>query len=822
MENQYERNELPSYFKEGLSSEEVAKLTEEGKINKVKSATKNSILKIICKNLFTFFNFLLFTIAIILIIFQQWSNLVFMVVVLANLALGLIQDLRAKHMVDQLSFINKSKYVVIRDGKENKIYDEELVLGDILILRGSEIVPCDCKVFTGDCYVNESMLTGETDKIKKVVGDKLFSGTYLTSGEVYVLIEKVGNDSYINKLSNKTKEFKAPKSKLFTQITAIFKILSIIVAILGILQIIVVWYTNIGFNGNIKVGYWTISKEVVAPICGALISMIPSGMYLLFSTSLMAGVIELSVRHVLVNEMYSLDMLARADVLCIDKTGTITTGNMQVSKVKVFPNSYFNENELHVALANVNAAIKDANTTAVALKNYFGSETRYKVKKIIHFDSSYKYSGASFEEIGTIIIGAYGFFKVTNDSEELKEKISKASANGERILMVAHSTKEIIGETLPNDLKFIGVIVIEDEIKSDAKEIIKWFRRNDVIVKVISGDNELTVKNIALKVDLEGADKCVSLNNKDDDFIENNVENYNVYGRVSPEQKKTIVEALRKNGHVVAMFGDGVNDILAFKSADVSISVANGSNAAKDLASLILTDNNFSGLPDVVSQGRRVINNLQRTCSIFLVKTAFSMILNTFFLIYGLFTGISWPFVPGSFYAWELCSIGIASFLLALEPNSERIKGNFIKNILQNALPPGVLISVVVALLYILAYTLNFNKLYSLDEASLRSISTWFISIFGLIVLFEVCLPFNLYRIIVFFAAFILACVIFIWTIFGTNWLNLEGDVPRILSNVEGAILGIMVAISITIMIVIWLIKYFVLNRKINKGFVKK
>ena len=320
MENRGEFNLLPSYFKTGLSNEEVTKLTLEGRVNKLKSTKGSSVLKIIAKNLFTFFNFLLFGIAIILAIFNQWSNMVFMVVVLSNLILGLIQDFRAKRIVDKLSFINKAKYSVIREGKEVLLYDDELVLGDIVILRGSDVVPCDAKVLTGSCYVNESILTGESDKCKKVSGDKLLSGTYLTSGEVYILVEKVGEDNYINTLSKKSKEFKCPKSKLFTQINNIFKFLSIIVAVLGILQILVICFTNVTIQSGGDVSYSLISNEVIAPICGALISMIPSGMYLLFSTTLVAGVLVLSRKNVLVHDMYSLDMLARADVLCIDSS----------------------------------------------------------------------------------------------------------------------------------------------------------------------------------------------------------------------------------------------------------------------------------------------------------------------------------------------------------------------------------------------------------------------------------------------------------------------------------------------------------------------
>ena len=817
MESRGEYNFLPSYFKTGLSSEEVSKLTLEGRVNKIKKSKNSSYLKIIAKNLFTFFNFLLFSIAIILAIFNQWSNMVFMVVVSANLVLGLIQDFRAKRIVDKLCLKNKSKYSVIRNSKEEKLYDEELILGDIVILRSSDMVPCDSRVLTGSCYVNESILTGESDKSKKVANDELLSGTYLTSGEVYVVIEKVGEDNYINTLSAKSKEFKAPKSKLFLQINNIFKFLGIIVAVLGILQILVISFTNSNIINSDQVTYELIGTIIIAPICGALISMIPSGMYLLFSTTLVAGVLVLSRKNVLVHDMYSLDMLARADVLCIDKTGTITTGNMFVNNVIKLDGSPFNENELQVILSNINRAVNDFNTTAVALKNYFGTKDNFKVKQIVHFDSSYKYSGATFEEVGTVIIGAYGFIKCVNDNDEIKSKIEELSNKGERVLMIAHSKNDINDEKVPEDLKFIGIIVIEDEIKKDAQEVLNWFKRNDVKIKILSGDNELTVKNIALKVNLEGADKSISLTGKEDEFIENNVENYDVYGRVSPEQKRVIVEALRKNGHTVAMFGDGVNDILAFKSADVSISVANGANAAKDLANLILTDNNFNGLPSIVAQGRRVINNLQRTCSLFLVKTAFSMLLNTFFLIFGLCTGLTWPFSPGSFYAWELCSIGIASFLLALEPNSERIKGNFIKNIMVNALPPGILLSVTIAIFYSVAHFSGISQTYGFTEDTLRSIATWYISIAALFVLIEVCLPVNKYRFFVLAVASVLIFVIFIWTIFGTNWLVLEGDAPRILSLPALSVLLVMVSVTLSILIIIWVIKHFIKVKNIKK-----
>ena len=817
MESRGEYNFLPSYFKTGLSNEEVSKLTLEGRVNKIKNSKSSSYLKIIAKNLFTFFNFLLFSIAIILAIFNQWSNMAFMVVVSANLVLGLIQDFRAKRIVDKLSLKNKSQYSVIRNSKEEKLYDEELVLGDIVILRSSDMVPCDSRVLTGSCYVNESILTGESDKSKKVVNDELLSGTYLTSGEVYVVIEKVGEDNYINTLSAKSKEFKAPKSKLFSQINNIFKFLGIIVAVLGILQILVISFTNSNIINSDQVTYELIGTIIIAPICGALISMIPSGMYLLFSTTLVAGVLVLSRKNVLVHDMYSLDMLARADVLCIDKTGTITTGNMFVNNVIKLDGSPFNENELQVILSNINRAVNDFNTTAVALKNYFGVKDNLKVKQIIHFDSSYKYSGATFEEVGTVIIGAYGFIKCVNDNNEIKSKIEELSNKGERVLMIAHSKNEINDEKVPEDLKFIGIIVIEDEIKKDAQEVLNWFKRNDVKIKILSGDNELTVKNIALKVNLEGADKSISLTDKEDEFIETNVENYDVYGRVSPEQKRVIVEALRKNGHTVAMFGDGVNDILAFKSADVSISVANGANAAKDLANLILTDNNFNGLPSIVAQGRRVINNLQRTCSLFLVKTAFSMLLNTFFLIFGLCTGLTWPFSPGSFYAWELCSIGIASFLLALEPNSERIKGNFIKNIMVNALPPGILLSITIAIFYSVAHFSGISQTYGFTEDTLRSIATWYISIAALFVLIEVCLPVNKYRFFVLTVASVLIFVILIWTIFGTNWLVLEGDAPRILSLPALSVLLVMVSVTLSILIIIWVIKHFIKVKNIKK-----
>lgn len=801
--------EVSSEF--GLNDDQVNERLLHGLINKDNRYTKTSYFQIILRNVFTFFNILLLTIGAVLIYFQLWTNLIFLVILIANLSIGLFQDIRAKHIVEKLSLVQKSKLSVVRSGVIRQVYSDELFLDDVVILKGNDPVPCDCIVLSGFCNVNESVITGETRTIKKKKGDSLLSGSYVTSGEVRCRIDKIKGDNYINKLQAQSREFKNNRSQLYIQLNQIFKVITIFVVIIGCAQIIVNVLPLV--NSHTPITYEIIQQQLIKPLAGAIISLIPSGMYLLASTSLTVGVINLSKSNVLVNDMYSLDTLARVDTLCLDKTGTITDGTMAVKEYIKIDKNYPVLQDFHNIMSSFNAAVNDANFTALALLKEFGDEAYYKKDKVIKFDSERKYSAATLKNFGTVVIGAYGFFNVEKD-ELLESKISKFSSEGERTLLVAYSPDSIQGDDeLPSNLKAIAIIIVEDHIKDDAKRILDWFKNNDVDIKVISGDNSLTVQKIAKDVQLKNANNAVSLDDKTDEEVKELAKHNTVFGRVSPTQKKLIIESLKEDGHTVAMFGDGVNDILAFKASDVSISVANGASAAKDLANLILIDNMFGSLPSIVAQGRRVINNLQRTCSLFLVKTTFSILVNIFFLIFGATAGINWPFSPSSFYAWEFCSIGMSAFLLAIEPNNERIKGGFIRNIIKAAIPNAIILSVTTMCLY--GYLKGTNA-FNGDLDIYRTIATYVISIGSLLVLFEVCCPLNKYRTFVFVLAFICCGALFIWSIYGTNWLDLAGSNNPRYVPAEALITIVVCVIIIIIIVILKSFMGYLLNNKQN------
>lgn len=805
---------------EGLNDDQVNERLLHDLVNKEKRFTKTSYLQIIFRNVFTFFNILLITIGIILIYFQLWTNLIFLVILFANLSIGLFQDIRAKRIVEKLTLVQKSKLSVVRSGIVRQAYSDELFLDDVVILKGNDPVPCDCIVLDGTCNVNESVITGESRTVKKKIGDELLSGSYVTSGEVRCRIDKIKGDNYINKLQAQSKEFKTSRSQLYIQLNQIFKVITIFVIVIGLAQIFITLLPLL--TSDAEITFEVIQQQLIKPTAGAIISLIPSGMYLLASTSLTVGVINLSKSNVLVNDMYSLDTLARVDTLCIDKTGTITDGTMSVRKYIKIDKNYPVLQDFKALMSSFNAAIKDTNFTALALLNKFGDEDYYKKDKVIKFDSERKYSAATLKNFGTLVIGAYGFIKIEHDSL-IEKYVTDLSNEGERTLIVAYSPDSIKeDDILPDNLKGIAIIVIEDHIKDDAKIILDWFKNNDVDIKVISGDNNLTVEKIARDVQLKNVHCSVSLDGKSEEEVKQLAKENTVFGRVSPEQKKFIVQSLKEDGHTVAMFGDGVNDILAFKASDVSISVANGASAAKDLANLILIDNMFSSLPSIVAQGRRVINNLQRTCSLFLIKTTFSIIVNVFFLIFGATAGITWPFSPSSFYAWEFCSIGLSAFLLALEPNNDRIKGGFIKNIIKGAFPNAIILSLTVMVLY--GYFASTN-VFNGDVNIYRTIATYVISIGSLMALFEVCCPLNKYRTGVFLIAFTCCIVLFVWSIYGTNWLDLAGiETPRYIPGEAILTIGISILCILGIMLLKSFASYMISNKKDNivKRFIRK
>jgi ATPase, P-type (transporting), HAD superfamily, subfamily IC len=766
-------------LKEGLSTEQVNERKAQLLDNKVKDVTNTQYIDIIIRNVFTFYNVLLFIIGGFLLAAKQYTNCFFLIVVITNTIINLVQDFKAKNKLQKLSLINENKIEVIRDSKISKISVDDIVLDDILHLKAGDQIPCDSFVLSGDADVDESILTGESLPLHKIAGTKLLSGSYLLNGDLYIKVTSVGKDNYAYKIQSKTKDFKAPKSQMFIQLNNLFKGISAVVILLGIATVISKGLTASAFNG------WDNFLKNVAPIAGALISMIPSGMYLLISTTLTVGVINLSTKKVLVQDMYSIETLARVDTLCIDKTGTITTGKMSVYDV-ILLNEEFKKEKFDVVMSSFNAAINDSNFTAIALEDKFGKKAVYDSKRIVQFDSHKKYSSASLNEIGTITVGAYGFVPLKEDGK-VKKEVDKYSELGYRVLVVGYSKEEIKERKSPSEMTPLAIIIMQDCLRDNAKEIIGWFIKNGVNIKVISGDNPLTVKEIAGTVGIENSDKYISLLGLSEEEVKAAASKYNIFGRVSPEQKEILVRELKEEKHTVAMFGDGVNDLLALKASNVGITVGCANKAAKDLASIILYSDDFGSLPDVIAAGRREINNLQRVCSLFLTKTLFAIVVNIFFLVTAMTINLSYPFKPQHFYGWDVVGIGIAAFFLALEKNNDEIvKGSFLKNIFKNATVNGLVMAIEVMVLFIYSY----NK--KMLPESMVTLAVYFMSIASFIPLFEVSVPFDGYRTIVYIGSFVATTLMFIFTYvsgFNVLGLNLSVDYRTILPNV-GMMIG--------------------------------
>ena len=798
------RRVLTKYDK-GLTNYQVNLRKSQGLSNNTQIKVNRTYLDIFLKNFVTFFKILLIAIGVILIAAGKWDSCVFLVILIANISIGLFQDIRAKRMVDKLSLTTKSKVKVVREGRIKFIDSEDIVLDDVLIIGNDEIIPCDGRVLTGTASLNESLLTGESLPVKKIVGDVVYSGTYVTNGDIRIRVEKVGSENYIQQLQAKSKVVKRQKSLIYKQLNYLFKIISIIVIVVGIFMLVEYGYIKDAFSS------WNSFVENVAIMAGSLVSMIPSGMYLLASTSLTVGALALMKRKVLVRDLYSVETLARVDTLCIDKTGTITDGTMSVYEIEFLKKNKFNKDKFDIVMGSFLNATKDTNFTSQALVDYFGNKGVYKPKQVIPFDSSLKYSAATLEEVGTIVLGAYGFFNIIEDNE-VKNKIDAYNKQGFRTLLVGFSEKAIINDKIPTKIIPIAVIVIQDHIRDNAKDTIKWFVENDVNIKVISGDNPVTVSKIAGVVGIPNADKYISLENKTFDEIRELVDEYNVFGRVTPEQKEFIVKALREKKHTTAMFGDGVNDILAMKASDVSISVTAGSRAARDIANLVLLNNEFGSLPDIVGQGRRVINNLQRTCSLFLTKTIFSISLNIFFLLFGLFSRnsmagpILWPFSTNHFYVWELITIGTSSFFLALEPNNERLKGHFLMNIFKKALPSGIIMGCGIVFMFLYSFftkDLNGNNFNDLIE-----VSVYYISIASMFVLIQTCYKFNKYRLLVLVYAAVMIALMFLMSIYSDfNLLKLQREIHDL------SFVTLLIVVLVVSLILIG-INFVIFNRK--------
>jgi len=769
----------------GLTNEQVKKRIKEKLVNYDTSPPTKSIRRILFENFFTLFNLLNLVFAISIFCVKSYKNMLFLLIVIINTAISTIQEIHSKRVVDKLSIMTSNRAKVIRDGKKKDININELVLDDLFELSTGNQVVTDSIVKSGTVLVNESCITGEPDSITKKTGDMILSGSYIVSGKCIAQVEHIGNDNYTAQISSGAKIITKTKSEIMSSLNKIIKFLTFAIVPIGA----GLFFSQLYLDGI------TLSDAVVQTVA-ALIGMIPEGLVLLTSTVLAVSVTRLSKSKVLVQDLYCIETLARVDTLCLDKTGTLTEGCMEI---KDFIPVNCEKKEMKNILANIAKFSEDENATIMALKNKFSNPSKKFIpNKKVAFSSETKWSGINFKELGSYVIGAPEFVLKRRFSN-YKKQIDYYSKNY-RVLVLAHS-KYCFNKNndLPQALELIGFVLILDKIRKEASTTIKYFENQRVNIKIISGDNPITVSKIAKRVGIKNSEKYFDMSTLDENSdIKDIAINYSIFGRVSPTQKKDLIKALQESGRTVAMTGDGVNDVLALKESDCSIAMANGSDATKNISKLVLLDSNFASMPKIVAEGRRTINNIQRSASLFLVKTIYSSLLALMFL----FMREEYPFIPIQLSLISLVTIGIPSFMLALEPNKERIKGNFLKNVISKALPTGL---TAVVNIFSLALLKKFNIILEEHFSSLCVIST---GICGLMLLLTFIpsrksedskLPFSPYRLV-------LAITMIILFVIGLTVLGFFFNIVP-LASISYTAIRILIISVINFIILSWLFK---------------
>lgn len=751
----------------GLNKTQVDERKKSGLVNKVSKQVTKTYPQILFDNLFNFLNIILFTVFILMLLARlSFSHYFFIIILGANIFIGIAQDINARRTVDKLRIVTDPKAKIIRGGVEIETSASEVVLSDIIKLSSGDKISADSVVREGEIAVDESLLTGESIPVKKKKGDPIYAGTFLTKSSCLAEVVKVGSANYDETLRTNASKFDRPNSEIKRSINSIVLTCGILSICFGATQFITftIQKNSEGFSFNQIYGSMNPDlSRLIASVSGSIVAMLPTGMFLLTSLTLAVGVITLGKKRVLVQQLYCIEMLARVDMLCLDKTGTLTDGTMKL--IEVIPvGKNTQTSEIGYLVSSILHFTRDSNPTAQALIEEFGSSCHEQMLECIPFDSELKYSAVSLIDEGSYVFGAYGFVPAKEDPE-IKALIASKASEGNRCLVVARNKKAIKNGKVPDGCEIIGVLVLSDHIKDDAEANIKWFIDSGVEIRVISGDDPVTVSEIAKKVGVPNANKCISLEGKSLDETAALAPIYSVFGRVSPEQKAVLINTYKQMGNKVAMTGDGVNDILALKVADCSIAMASGSEAARTVSHLVALDSDFSKLPDVVFQGRRVINNLQRTCSVFVTKTMFAIVLSFIFIISMFVNGMGYPFNTANMFIWEFITIGIASFFLALQPSNEKLQGSFLKNILVRAFPAGlteIIAATIPFAVYLIcpnAFTSSTNPdFYWMATCTCAVVSFTLISFVSL---FIICVPLNRYRTILFVALSILGILIF-------------------------------------------------------------
>ena len=720
----------------GLTDEEVRQRVEEGLTNRADISTDKTTKEIVISNVFTYFNLIFLVITILLIMVGSFRNLTFLPIIIGNTVIGIVQEIRAKKTLEKMSLLNAPRADVIRNGSVKQISTEELVKDDVILLTAGKQICADAVVISGNIQVNESLLTGEADEVEKTEGSTLMSGSFVVSGECYARLEKVGNESYISKLSLEAKSMGGKEqSEMIRSINLIVKWVGIVIIPIGL---ILFWQSHF-VNGE------SITKSVTSTVA-AIIGMIPEGLYLLTTVALALSTMKLARKKVLLHDMKSIETLARVDVLCVDKTGTITEPDMKLKEIFLCKNSGADGTQTALTLDELKSLILDYanasvdnNATMLALKAYAADALANNTSALHRtavsqqaFSSSLKYGSVTFSD-GTYLLGAPEFI-MHEDFARIEEEIIPYADKGDRVLLFARYDGENVENGINGSVTPLGFVALANPIRENAVKTFEYFKSQGVAIKVISGDNPRTVSRIAIQAGIESAESFVDAATLDtEDKIADAVNKYTVFGRVTPKQKKQLVKALQAKGHTVAMTGDGVNDILAMKDADCSVAMASGSEAAAQAAQVVLLDSDFAHMPDVVYEGRRVVNNIQRSASLFLVKNIFSLLLSLFSVI----LMVTYPLEPAQVSLISMFTIGVPGFLLALEQNKDRIKGHFITNVMLKALPGGLTDVIAVGALVVC------GEVFCISDASIGTIATLVLSVVGFMILFKISEPLN-------------------------------------------------------------------------------
>ncbi|WP_443972946.1 cation-translocating P-type ATPase [[Ruminococcus] torques] len=743
-------------YKKGLTSQQVQEHRLHGWTNKAVEPPSKTTKEIVHENIFTYFNLIFVVLAVLLCLVGSFRDLTFLPVIIANTLIGIIQEIRAKQVLDKLTMLNAPRASVVRDGKRTVINAEDLVVDDIVIFKAGDQVCADAEVSAGEVQVNESLLTGEADEITKRKGDKLMSGSFIVSGQCHARLDKVGEDSYISKLTLQAKAMQSKEqSEMIRSLDKLVKCVGVAIIPIGIVLFSQAFFIqHDGF------------RESVTSMIAAVIGMIPEGLYLLASVALAVSSIRLAQKKVLLHDMKCIETLARVDVLCVDKTGTITENTMKVQKL--IKTDEYDEKEkggLSLLVGDFAAAMTNDNITMAALKEHFTKASGKKVLSKTGFSSATKYSSVTFED-GAYVLGAPEFV-LKEKYDDYAEEITEYASTGSRVLAFGIYDGEVDGKPLTHGILPFGFVLLANPIREAAKETFEYFAEQGVEVKVISGDNPVTVSNVAKQAGIKNADRYVDASEfEDEQSMRKALLNNTVFGRVTPSQKRKFVRILKEAGHTVAMTGDGVNDVLALKDADCSIAMASGSDAAAQASQLVLLESDFSCMPEVVLEGRRVVNNIQRSASLFLVKNIFSFLLSVASVVF-MFT---YPLEPSQVSLISMFTIGVPAFFLALEPNKNMIKGHFLTNVLLKALPAALTDALAVAALVI------FGRTFDVSSTDISTAATMLLAIVGFMILYKISAPMNKIRfsIVSGCIAGLLFCSIFLKDLFAITSMTKE------------------------------------------------